>query len=103
MIRSLVVLALVSGCSVALQAKPQKTAAKCSTTNAYWIADLVGVAAGLAAVAVAEVTSNESDAPNAIAGVGLVGGVVFAASASNGYKWARECRSNNETAPIALR
>lgn len=91
MIRLLAVLVLASGCSVALQAKP-RAAAKCSTTPAFWIADSVGVAAGAAAITTG-LAMDSGDTANAVAGVGVIAGIVYLASAHNGYRWSRECSS----------
>lgn len=99
---AVVVALLGSGCSVALQKKPKAVASDCSTANAYWIADAVGVAAGVAALTYGIANPGEQT-PAAIAGVGSLGAIVYAASANNGYKWARRCRAGHETAPIALR
>ncbi len=82
MIRLSVVLALASGCSVALQAKPQHRVAAgssgCSTSHAWWIADAVGVAAGVAAVAAGIAMRNEhTDRPAALGAFGSVGAVLY--------------------------
>ena len=91
MTRLIVVLALLSGCSVVLQSKPSRASATCSTTPAFWIADSVGAAAGAAAIATG-LAMGPSDGANAIAGAGVIAGIVYLASAHNGYKWARGCR-----------
>lgn len=95
MARLAAVLLLVSGCSVALQSKPRHAA--CSTSHAYWIADAVGAAAGVAAVAFAVATSSPAY------GAGGVGGVIYLASASNGIRWRRQCESGAAAEPIASR
>lgn len=97
MSRFLVVLALVSGCSVALQKKPKQ--AECSTTSAYWIADLaIAAAVAVSSVAYAELGSDESDIPNTVGGVGLFTGLAFGISADSGHRWARECLANRDRA-----
>lgn len=101
MIRFLTVLTLVSGCSVALQSKPKTAASDCSTTSAYWIADYVGVAAGIAAMAAAVVIRDRGDAAGYIGGAGAIGTIGYLASAENGRKWSRECRAN-QPSPIAI-
>lgn len=91
---------------MALQSKPKVgrvATSECSTSSAYWIADTVGVAAGVAALAYSIAKSGDSDTTNTIGGVGAFGGVLYLASAGNGYKWARQCRESQEIAPIALR
>jgi hypothetical protein len=85
-----VVAVLLSGCSLALQSRPApRVASSCSTTHAYWIADAVGLAAGVAAVVVG--ASMRNDAGNVAAGVGGLGVVVYGASMGNGLRWRREC------------
>jgi hypothetical protein len=98
-------LALVSGCSVALQKKPASNkvaTSECSTTSAYWIADYTGVAAGAGGLALA-VTGQDSDAKMAIGYSAALAGLVYLASAMNGQKWARQCREQRETMPVASR
>lgn len=101
--RLLVLAVLLSGCSIALQSKPAKGVARstsgCSTTHAYWIADAVGVVASAAAVAYA--LSKQGDAPSADGAAGAAGGVVgvlYLASAGNGYRWRSQCAA--ETAAV---
>ena len=91
MSKFLVVLALASGCSIALQSKPKS--ASCSTTPVFWIADSVGVAASVAALAVGLIVPRytEAAAPAAITSV------AYLASAHNGYKWAGQCRARTES------
>lgn len=107
MLRIVALLALVSGCSIALQSKPSTgrvAASECSTSSAYWIADAVGVAAAVAAMTYSAATSDRgSDRANIIGGAGAVGGILYAASAGNGYRWAHECRDSQERAPVAAR
>lgn len=84
--RSLALVLALSGCSVALQSKPGAKSG-CHTSHAYWIADAVVAAAGTAALAYAIATPGE----DVIAAPGALVGVLFLASAHNGYKWRREC------------
>jgi hypothetical protein len=107
MSRLLVVLALVSGCSVALQAKPPKTgsvaASGCTTSSTYWIADGVGVGVGAAAaiggtaLALANRDGNE-EVGWMIAGAGAMTAVLYYASADSGRDWARECAASSSVA-----
>jgi hypothetical protein len=90
MAKVLVLVAFLSGCSVALQAKPNKTATRdCHTTHAYWVADAVLATASVAALSYA--IANYGDDKLATLGAGGVTGIVFLASAHNGYKWRGEC------------
>lgn len=103
MIKALAVVLVMSGCSVALQSKPSKGVASsnsCSTSHAYWVADALGVVAGVAAIAYG--VSRNDDAGNLSAGVGAVGGVLYLASAGNGIKWRRQCERGT-VEPIASR
>lgn len=84
-------LILTTGCSVAFQSKPTTTAANdCSASPGTAVVDTIGaVALGVGAgVGIAR----GGDEGNAIAGVALVVGVLYAASAGNGYRWAEQCR-----------
>jgi uncharacterized membrane protein YebE (DUF533 family) len=103
------VLALVSGCSVALQKKPSSgkvATSECSATSAYWIADTVGAVAG-AGTALAGFAfggdSEHTDRNYTIGGVAALASIVYLASAHNGYKWAHQCSANQESAPVAQR
>jgi hypothetical protein len=106
MSRFLVVLALVSGCSVALQKKPpasQVATSECSTTPAFWIADTVGVIASAVAIGAAiSMRDDGAEMPNLIGAAGAFAGVGYVASAVSGRRWARECRAG-ESAPVAVR
>ncbi len=99
MTKILAVLALASGCSIALQSKPKTAGADCSTSHAYWIADAVGVAAGVAAIAAGLYVGGQ--AGNVISGPGALGSVLYLASAHNGYKWRAQCEAHTE--PVAVR
>ena len=81
---------MVSGCSVALQSKPKNGGHDCSTSHAYWIADAVGAIAGAAALTYA-IANRGGDGDRAVGGVGGVIGVLYLASAHNGFKWRRQC------------
>lgn len=101
MARFLVLLALVSGCSVTLQARPQRAggvvSAGCTTGSGYWIADAaisgVALATGAAGFVVAETDGNKT-AGQVMAGVGILSGLIYYASMDNGRKWARECAAD---------
>ncbi len=99
MLKLAAVAVLLSGCSIALQSKPSH--ADCSTTHAYWIADAVGVAAGVAAMAYAV---HERGNDGAIAGgPGAIGSVLYLASAGNGIRWRRECSARRTEAVAVAR
>lgn len=97
-----VALVLLSGCSIALQSKPKTAPRDCSTTHGYWIADAVGVAAGVAAMAFAVVNRNEEAGPIA-GGAGAIGSVAYLASAGNGYSWRRQCAAGDVIPTTAAR
>lgn len=110
MSRSVVVAAVLalglSGCSLTFQSRPapatssaSKTAASsCSTARAWWIADAVGVAAGVAAMTLSIVNRGDGDA-NIYGGIGALGSVFYTASMGNGIRWRRECIRASESAP----
>ncbi|MGE0402705.1 MAG: hypothetical protein AB7T06_38735 [Kofleriaceae bacterium] len=106
MTRIALVLALVSGCSVALQSKPSKragvAASECTTSSGLWIADAVGVAASVAAISYGRITDNE-DQGNLISGVGAITGLLYTASMGNGIRWTNECRGQQSASMTASR
>ena len=97
MLRLAILAALLPACSVTLQSKPSRPALAsddCSTTHAWWLTDAsVATVAGGAAVTAYLTTQDteHSDVGMAIAGVGALASLVYAASAHNGFKWRREC------------
>lgn len=94
MIKALAVVLVMSGCSVALQSKPTKVSGGgCSTSHAYWIADAIGVVAGVAAIAYGAAT--RTDAGNIAAGTGAIGGVLYLSSAGNGHAWRKQCATGS--------
>jgi hypothetical protein len=102
MSKILLVLAL-SGCSVALQSKPKTAGGSCSTSHAYWIADAVGVAAGLSGVAVSIAKGDSlGDVPAGIAAAGALVAVLYLASAGNGRTWRAQCAAGR-TESVAVR
>lgn len=101
-----VAVSLMSGCSVALQREPSTRVAttnECSTTSAYWIADTTGAVAGATVAAVWASKGLDSDMNLFIAAAGASYALIYALSASDGHKWANQCRASQEAAPIASR
>lgn len=96
MLKALAIVATLSGCSIALQSKPKpgRTSAQsgCSTSHAYLVADAVGVAAGVVAMAYAVAKRGEDTA--IVGGPAAIGSVLYLASAGNGYRWRRACESS---------
>jgi hypothetical protein len=89
----LLVLVLVSGCSLTFQSRPTADrVTSCSTTSAYWIADSVGVVASVATL-VASFFVKDSQAE--YAAPAAVTSVIYLASTGNGYRWARDCRAQH--------
>jgi hypothetical protein len=94
--RILILAALTSGCSLSVMRKPQTgnvTDTSCTRSRLPAIVDTVIVAAAAVTAGVAMATiDGDSQTREAIAGPAVLGGVLFTASAGNGYRWARECR-----------
>lgn len=101
MLKGIAVVLALSGCSIALQSKPAKGGAskECHTTHVYWVADAVLAAASVAAMGYAIADGRDRVAA---AGAGGVVGVLFMASAHNGYRWRGEC-VRGEPSHIATR
>jgi hypothetical protein len=103
-------LLLTTGCAHTFQAKRTATSSECSTSRAWWIADAVGVAAGVLAVTAAIVNDVDpafaepmtdrinSTQSGIMGGVGGVGAVLYTASMVNGIRARRECVSG--TGPV---
>lgn len=95
----------VGGCSIAFQSKPVKGQTRaqsgCSTSHVPWVVDAVTVAASAAAVTYAVIRRGEPEA-NLVGGVGAMGGILYLASAGNGYRWRSQCAAS-ETAAVAIR
>jgi hypothetical protein len=99
------VAALVSGCSMSLQKRPDQHAQTCTTTRGYWIADYAISGAALATAAAGTVWSvadGTNDASRTMIGVGVLSGLIYYASADNGRMWSRECGAI-EPMPVAVR
>lgn len=105
MSKVLFMVALLAGCSLAFQSRPIKGVARaqsgCSTSHAQWIADAIGVGAGVAAMTLSVINRNDAHA-NIYGGVGAMGSVLYAASMGNGIRWRRECAAT-ERQDIAAR
>lgn len=90
----LVVVALLSGCSVALMDKPRTAGARCAQGRTWPVVDAAIAAANLAALVVA--SEKGADLSNAVKFpivFGAVGwGFVSMVSSANGFGWAGECR-----------
>lgn len=101
---ALAVIVALSGCSVALQKRPSHTAvAECTSSNAYWIADYVGVAAGTAGFVYGLANQEKSDAKMAAGSAAGLAAILYLASAMNGQRWTSQCREQRESAPVASR
>lgn len=96
----------VSGCSYTFQSRPSSGPAvankQCSTTHAYWIADAVGVAAGIAAMTYAVIQRDENHA-NIVGGAGAMGGLFYTGSMVSGLKWRGECERGPAIESLATR
>jgi hypothetical protein len=102
--RILLTLALVSGCSFALQSRPATGRNECTSSRVPAIVDTVITAGAVAAVVYGGIVRNGTDAGNVTAGIGAVGGVVYLGSAVEGYRWSGACREmQSTTTPIAIR
>ena len=83
-------LLLSSGCSLAVMNKP--TTSNCTRSKAPAIVDTtVAVVATVTAIAAMVAIDGGNQAREGVAGGALLGGVLFTASAGNGWGWSRQC------------
>jgi hypothetical protein len=102
--RLLVLVTLLSGCSIALQSKPTNGVARaqsgCSTSSVYWIADASLAALSAIGGTVAYVSTSDtenSDLGVTAAGFAALASVVYLASAGNGHRWRSQCANDQAT------
>jgi hypothetical protein len=101
MLRTILILAALSGCSAIIMDKP-KTAqsagrGSCTTSKVFPIIDSA-IAGALAATAVgAEIAlGSDSDTKNVVAGAALMAGIFYLASGGTGFDNAKECRAREK-------
>ncbi|RPH64964.1 MAG: hypothetical protein EHM89_00040 [Acidobacteria bacterium] len=100
--RIILIVVLLSACSIAFQSRPPATAgrsASCWSHRVFAIADLVGVAASVAAITTGLVLNDDRSA--AIAGPAALTVIAYTASADNGWKWGNRCREMREGVAVA--
>lgn len=99
MSKLMVAVVLMAGCSLAFQSRPTTGVARaqsgCSTSHVPWVADALGVAAGVAAMTLSVINRDDGDA-NIYGGIGAMGSVLYTASMGNGIRWRRECAATEQ-------
>lgn len=88
--RKLLILALSSGCSFALQSRPPKGRNECTASPVFAVVDTIVTAAALGATIYG--ASRVDDTGNVVAGTGGLTTIAFMASAGSGYRWAGQCQ-----------
>ena len=92
--RTIAMLLLTASCSVFLQSKPKEGRGQCSESAMLAVVDTVLLVGAASEVVVGTAIGGESG--RLIAGPNGVVGILFLASADNGFKWATACRRLNE-------
>ncbi len=97
MLRTILLVTVLGGCSIAMQRKPGDGAVKsadCSTSAVYPAIDMIAVGASVAAIVAGVIKADDwGDGGATLSGAGAIGGIVFTASGVEGIRARRACQA----------